>query len=132
MLYTLEILLLSLLMICGLCAYGLALPFFLEKKKETDNQVFYNSYNIWCSFNLWLCLIIVILRLRLKFATKWCTARPYLKKKKKPWKNTKFWGAFQIQAQKNVLQTTKNLKNALKRFFPAFYHQNGSNEGVTR
>ena len=38
MLYTLEILLLSLLMICGLCAYGLALLFFLEKKKkETDN-----------------------------------------------------------------------------------------------
>ena len=34
MLYTLEILLLSLLMICGLCAYGLALPFFLEKKKK--------------------------------------------------------------------------------------------------
>ena len=33
MLFTLEILLLSLLMICGLCAYGLALPFFLEKIK---------------------------------------------------------------------------------------------------
>ena len=72
----------------------------------------------------------------IKITSKICYKMMYCKtifeKKKNPEKNTKFWGAFQIQAQKNVLQTTKNLKNALKRFFPAFYHQNGSNEGVTR
>ena len=53
------------------------------------------------------------------------------KKKKKPEKILNFEVHFRSRP-KNVLETTKNLKNALKKFFSAFYHQNGSNEGVTK